>query len=109
MSYVVIVVTHCDQLSKSVKRKELDRIQETITKLYLRKGKVYPTIYAVEYVSCYEGKKDFSDISKLANVLYIVAHKVDTISSNLFYLQTLSTCDYTSDLQVIEPIRRLNY
>ena len=86
MSYVVIVITHCDQLPKSIKKKELDRIQETIFKLYRRKSKVYPTIHAVECVSCYEGKKDFSDISKLANILYNVAHKVETISSNLFYV-----------------------
>ena len=108
MSYVVIVITHCDQLPKNIRRKELDRIHETISKLYMSKGKVYPTIHAVEYVSCYEGKKDFSDISKLANILYNVAHKVETISSNLFFVQMLSACDNSSNLQVIEPVRRLN-
>ena len=81
MSHVVIVITHCDQLSKSTKKKELDKIQDTIIKLFLRKSRVYPTIHAVECVSCYEGKKDFSDICKLANVLYNVAHKVEIISS----------------------------
>lgn len=82
MSHVVIVVTHCDQLAKSIRRKEQDRIMDAVTKLYVKKAKVYPTIHAVEFVSCYEGKRDFADISKLAHVLYNVAHKVETISSN---------------------------
>lgn len=82
MSHVVIAVTHCDQLPKSIRRKEQDRILDAVNKLYAKKSKVYPTIHAVEFVSCYEGKKDFADISKLAHVLYNVAHKVETISSN---------------------------
>ena len=90
MSHVVIAVTHCDQLPKNIKRKEQDKIWDTIMKLYLKKGKVYPTIHAVEFISCYEGKKDYSDITKLASVLYIVAHKVETTSSNLFYLQAFT-------------------
>lgn len=82
MSHVVIAVTHCDQLPKGIRRKEQDRILDAVNKLYAKKSKVYPTIHAVEFVSCYEGKKDFADISKLAHVLYNVAHKVETISSN---------------------------
>ena len=88
MSHVVIAVTHCDHLPKNVKRKEQDKIMDTIVKLYMKKGKVYPMIHAVEFVSCYEGKKDFSDITKLAHVLYLVAHKVETTSGELCYLQT---------------------
>lgn len=106
MSHVVIVVTHCDQLTKNVKRKELDKIQDAISKLYMRKLKVYPTIHTVEFVSCYEGKRDFADISKLANVLYNVAHKVETISSNSVYLQILSACHFIPEIQLIGPIRR---
>ena len=97
MAHVVIVATHCDQLPKNIRKKELDRIQDTILKLYTKKAKVYPTMHGVEFVSCYEGKKDFSDIIKLANVLYYVAHKVETISSNLFYAQTSSTCHHISE------------
>jgi len=86
MSHVVIVATHCDLLPKNIKKKEVDRITEAINRMYMKKSKVYPVIHSVEFVSCYEGKKDFSDISKLANVLYHVAHKVEIISSN-FLLQ----------------------
>lgn len=92
MSHVVIVATHCDLLPKNIRKKEMDKIMETINRIYTKKSKVYPVIHAVEFVSCYEGKKDFSDISKLACVLYSVAHKVETISSKFFYLQILFVC-----------------
>ena len=106
MSHVVIVITHCDQLVKSIRRKEQDRILDAVQKLYVKKSKVYPTIHAVEFVSCYEGKRDFTDISKLIHVLYNVAHKVETISSNSTYLQILFTYHFVSEIQLIEPIRK---
>lgn len=82
MSHVVIAITHCDQLPKNIRRKEQDRIYDGISKLYTKKGKVYPRIHAVEFVQCNERKNDFSDIHKLANVLCNVAREVEIISSN---------------------------
>ena len=78
MSKVVIVVTHSDQLAK--KGKERDRISEAIDRLYMKKSKVYPEIDAVEFVACYEGKKDFSDINQLTNILCHMATKIEVYS-----------------------------
>jgi len=83
MSKVVIVATHNDQLSK--KSKERDRIIEAIDRLYMKKSKVYPEIVAVEFVACYEGKKDFTDIIKLTSVLYDVATKIESSSKSIMY------------------------
>lgn len=94
MSHVVIAVTHCDQLTKSTKKKEMDKLYDAIAKSYMRKLKVYPNIHSVEFVGCHEGKKDFSDVIKLANALYEVAHKVETMSGNLFYLQISPACHF---------------
>ena len=78
MSKVVIVATHNDQLSK--KSKEHDRIIEAIDRLYMKKPKVYPEIAAVEFVACYEGKKDFSDINQLTSILCHIATKIEIYS-----------------------------
>jgi len=83
MSKVVIVVTHNDQLGK--KNKERDRISGAIHQLYYTKSKVYPEITAVEFVACYEGKKDFTDIIKLTCVLCNVATKIESSSKSVMY------------------------
>jgi len=80
MSKVVIVATHNDQIAK--KSKERDRINEAIDQLYMRKSEVYPEISAVEFVACHEGKRDFADIIKLANVLCYIATKIEGTSVN---------------------------
>ncbi|XP_065919006.1 leucine-rich repeat serine/threonine-protein kinase 1-like isoform X2 [Dysidea avara] len=80
MSKVVIVATHNDQLSK--KSKERERISEAVHCLYDSKSKVYPKISAVEFVACHEGKRDFSDIIKLTQILCDVATKIETFSAH---------------------------